>query len=217
MPGAHPHADARGHGGLRREGGAARGVARAGRPDAPARPAGGRGRGGGPPRPRARRLHHPPDAVGGRWGPPWLPTGDPPVPPAGPPDRRLAAFASAWLPWAGTRFDPAAASGANLLRRSARLPSRLLWPRYRMRDAGRRIAAFNFETRVEPGALDTDRDVLVIDYAAVSENPLLIKRIRDELVEIVPGAHLGKMLWRHGQGERHTLLAYFALKTPPAV
>ena len=132
-------------------------------------------------------------------------------------DRTLAAFSSAWLPWAGKRFDTAAASGDNLLLRSARLPSKLLWPRYRMRDAGRRIAAFNFETRVEPGALDTDRDVLVIDYAAVSENPLLIKRIRDELVEIVPGAHLGKMLWRHGQGERHTLLAYFALKTPPAV
>ena len=133
-------------------------------------------------------------------------------------DRTTAALTASWLPWAGKRFDSAAARGDNLLLRSARWPSKLLWPRYRMRDAGRRLAAFNFETRVEPGALDTDRDVLVIDYEVVDDNPaLMIKRIRDELVEIVPGAHLGKMLWRHGQGERHTLLAYFALKTPPAV
>ena len=80
-------------------------------------------------------------------------------------------------------------------------------------DAGKRLAAFDFRTRVEPGALDTDRDVLVIDYAVVDSNPLLIKKIRDELVEVVPGAHLGKMLWRHGDGERHTLLAYFALRS----
>jgi hypothetical protein len=36
-------------------------------------------------------------------------------------------------------------------------------------------------------------------------------QIRDELVEVAPGTHLGKMLWRHRDG-RHTLLAYFALK-----
>ena len=37
--------------------------------------------------------------------------------------------------------------------------------------------------------------------------------IRDELVEILAGAYLGKMLWRH-DGDRHTLLAYFALREP---
>jgi hypothetical protein len=79
-----------------------------------------------------------------------------------------------------------------------------------------RIAAFDFQTRVEPGAIDTDRDVLVIDYAPVDSNPrVIIKSIRDELVEIVPGANLGKMLWRSGSGEdaSYTLLAYFALKS----
>ena len=128
-------------------------------------------------------------------------------------DRTLAMLSTGWLPWAGKRFDSAASSGDNMLLRSARVPSKAIWPRYRMRDAGKRLAAFDFRTRVEPGALDTDRDVLVIDYAVVDSNPLLIKKIRDELVEVVPGAHLGKMLWRHGDGERHTLLAYFALRS----
>jgi hypothetical protein len=130
-------------------------------------------------------------------------------------DRVVAMLTTGWLPWAGKRFDSGAARGDNLLLRSARWPAKLLWPLYGMRDATDRLTAFEFTTWVEPGALDPDRDVLVIDYASVEENPaLVIKRIRDELVEIVPGAHLGKMLWRHGEGERHSLLAYFALKTP---
>lgn len=128
-------------------------------------------------------------------------------------DRILAAITAAWLPWAGKRFDSAAARGDNLLLRSAKLPSKILWPLYKMRDAGDKIAAFDFETRVEAGALDTDLEVLVIDYAPVESNPaLLIKQIRDELVEVVPGAHLGKMLWS-GRDGGHTLLAYFALRS----
>ena len=131
-------------------------------------------------------------------------------------DTSIAALTTAWLPWAGKRFDALAATGDNLLLRSARWPAKLLWPLYGMRDAVERLAAFDFETRVEPGALDRDRDVLVIDYGPVESNPrVVIRSIRDELVEIVPGAHLGKMLWRSGSGEdaSHTLLAYFALKS----
>jgi hypothetical protein len=129
-------------------------------------------------------------------------------------DTGIAALTTAWLPWAGKRFDAAAQTGDNLLLRSARLPSKLLWPLYATRDAGEHLAAFDFETRVEPGALDPDREVLVIDYAPVDSNPaLVIKSIRDELVGIVPGANLGKMLWRHGDGGRHSLLAYFALRS----
>jgi hypothetical protein len=127
-------------------------------------------------------------------------------------DRAVDALASRWLPWAGKRFDAAASGGDNLLLRSARWPSKLLWPAYPMRDAGERLAAFDFETRVERGALDPETDVLVIDYAPVDSNPrLVIKQIRDELVQVAPGTHLGKMLWRHRDG-RYTLLAYFALR-----
>ena len=127
-------------------------------------------------------------------------------------DRAVAGLASRWLPWAGKRFDAAASGGDNLLLRSARWPSKLLWPTYPMRDAGEQLVAFDFKSRVERGALDPDTDVLVIDYAPVDSNPrLVINQIRDELVEVAPGTHLGKMLWRHGDGH-HTLLAYFALR-----
>ena len=127
-------------------------------------------------------------------------------------DRAAAALSSRWLPWAGKRFDAAAQGGDNLLPRSARWPTKLLWPSYRMHDAGDRLTAFSFHTRIERGALDRDTEVLVIDYEPVKSNPrLVIRQIRDELVEVAPGTHLGKMLWRHGDG-RHSLLAYFALR-----
>lgn len=128
-------------------------------------------------------------------------------------DRVAATITGAWMPWAGKRFDSATNSGDNLLARSAKWPARLPWPTYPMRDAGDRLAAFDFETRVEPGKLDPETDVLVIDYAPVDSNPrLVIKQVRDELVEVVPGAHLGKMLWHHGE-DRYSLAAYFALKS----
>jgi hypothetical protein len=131
---------------------------------------------------------------------------------ASPVDAVFRAVTSAWMPWLGKRFDAAEARGDNVLRSNARLPSKLLWPRYTMGDADGDSAAFEFETGVEPGRVDPDRDVLKIDYAAVERNPrLFIKPIRDELVQIVPGANLGKILWRGRSGYR--LIGYFALKS----
>ena len=135
------------------------------------------------------------------------------------PDRALGLITGAWMPWAGKRFDAANSKGDNLLAKSAKWPSKLLWPLYGTRDAGDNLVAFDFTTRVEKGADDPDLDVLVIDYAPVDSNPrVIIKSIRDELVEVVPGTHLGKMLWRSGPYEdaEYSLLAFFALKTPVA-
>ena len=135
------------------------------------------------------------------------------------PDRVLGLITGAWMPWAGKRFDAENAKGENLLARSARWPAKLLWPLYGTRDAGDNLTAFDFTTRVEKGAVDPELDVLVIDYASVESNPrVIIKSIRDELVEVVPGTHLGKMLWRSGPYEdaSYSLLAFFALKTPVA-
>jgi hypothetical protein len=132
-------------------------------------------------------------------------------------DRGIAGIAGAWMPWAGKRFDSANSRGDNLLAKSAKWPAKLLWPVYGTRDAGENLVAFDFTTRVEEGAVDPGLDVLVIDYAPVDSNPrVIIKSIRDELVEVVPGTHLGKMLWRTGPYEDATyhLLAFFALRTP---
>jgi hypothetical protein len=119
-----------------------------------------------------------------------------------------------WMPWQGKSFHAAANRGENRLIGSARWPARLLWPRYSMRGVSEGLLAFDFETYVEAGKVDPDREVLVIDYAKVDDNPrVVIKSIRDELVEIVPGAYLGKILYRTGE-DRYRNLGYFALRTP---
>jgi hypothetical protein len=118
------------------------------------------------------------------------------------------------LPWLGKRFDADAGRGDNVLRQSARYPAKLFWPLYSTRPLGGDRTAFDFETRIEPSEDEGDLNVLVIDYVVVDSNPsFIIKRIRDELVEIVPGANLGKVLWRHGGGT-YSLIGYFALRSP---
>lgn len=67
---------------------------------------------------------------------------------------------------------------------------------------------------VEPGKLDPSVNVLVIDYESVPENPnLLIRQIRDELVQIVPGTNLGKMLVKLPRRKEPFAALYFALKS----
>jgi hypothetical protein len=134
---------------------------------------------------------------------------------ASPIDRAMRAIESVvGLPWLGKRFDAGANRGDNVLRQSARIPAKLFWPLYSTRPLGDDRSAFDFETRVEASEDDAAVEVLVIDYVVVDSNPrFIIKRIRDELVEIVPGANLGKVLWRHGDGS-YTLIGYFALRSP---
>lgn len=128
-------------------------------------------------------------------------------------DRLLRLVTDRWLPWAGKRFNAAAGTGDNMLLASTKPIARAVWPTYRLRPFGERLTGFDFTTSIQRGVLDPDVDVLVIDYASVRSNPwLFIKQIRDELVEVVPGAHLGKMILE-GPGDRHTLLAYFALRS----
>jgi hypothetical protein len=129
-------------------------------------------------------------------------------------DWALRLLTAAWMPWMGKRFDAAANRGDNRLTGSARWPARVLWPMYGPKAASDGLTAFDFETYVEPGKHDPDTDVLVIDYAPVADNPrLLIRSIRDELVEIVPGAYLGKILYRSSDGS-YTNLGFFALRPP---
>src|SRR5438445_530922 len=81
------------------------------------------------------------------------------------------------------------------------------------RAAGGRLA-FEFETAVEPGKIEPAVDVLKIDYAPVAANPrLVIRQIRDELVELVPGTYLGRILWR-SRGGRYANIGFFALRQP---
>jgi hypothetical protein len=132
-------------------------------------------------------------------------------------DRFLTTVTGGWMPWLGKSFDSAANRGYNRLAGSARWPAKLLWPRYSTTDDGDSRAAFDFETAIEPGKADPDVQVLKIDYGPVESNPgLVIRQIRDELVELVPDTYLGKILWRSGEGaeESYSCIGYFALRQP---
>ena len=92
----------------------------------------------------------------------------------------------------------------------------MLWPSYKMTPTDEGHMAFDFDTRIEPGAIEPSPDVLVIDYADEPRNPeLIIRKIRDELVEIVPHTYLGRILYRLKAGG-YKNIGYFALLQRPA-
>ncbi len=129
-------------------------------------------------------------------------------------DTVVRAVTALWMPWQGKRFDSDSATGDNRLTKSTGLVGKLLWPLYSMRDAQSGKLAFDFATYVESGKDDPDRQVMVIDYANVESNPrLVIRSIRDELVELVPGVYLGKILFDTGSGQ-FSKIGFFALRTP---
>ncbi|MCW1959035.1 MAG: hypothetical protein KIH64_010925 [Mycobacterium sp.] len=128
-------------------------------------------------------------------------------------DAVVRVITSMWMPWQGKRFDKDAAKGDNRLTKSTGLVGKLLWPLYKMTDHTDGKLAFDFDTYVEAGKEDPDVDVMVIDYAEIEKNPkLVIRKIRDELVELVPGVYLGKILYNTGSG--YYRLGYFALRIP---
>jgi hypothetical protein len=129
-------------------------------------------------------------------------------------DKLIGSITNAWMPWLGKKFYPEEKRGENTLTGSARWAAKLLWPLYSTGDSPLGRTAFDFRTYVEAGRLDPALDVLVIDYESVEANPrLLIRQIRDELVEIVPGANLGKMLVTVPRRTEPITGLYFALRS----
>ncbi|MBB3036707.1 hypothetical protein [Hoyosella altamirensis] len=112
-------------------------------------------------------------------------------------DRTVTAVTDLWMPWEGKRFAPE--GGSNRISSRASTPLRLLWPLYSMTQTEDGTLAFEFKTHVEESRDKDaeDQKVLVIDYKSIETNPrLLIRSIRDELVELAPGVFLGKILFR---------------------
>ena len=125
------------------------------------------------------------------------------------------AAGEAWMPWLGKTFHAGEQTGVNVVTGDARLPFKALWPSYEPEQLGDgRLAVMTFDTRVGPGTLDPDRQVLKIDYDHDGNPKLAIRNILDELVQVVPGAYLGKMLMRTKRGAPFRLTAYFALEQP---
>ncbi|HEY7268235.1 MAG TPA: hypothetical protein VH951_00275 [Dehalococcoidia bacterium] len=118
-----------------------------------------------------------------------------------------------YLPWLGKTFDAASQSGDNVFVDNAwsKASGRLGWPEYRVRcddDPPGTIRVFPFESYIAAGIEDPDVRVLKIDYGD-SRNPLPVRRVIDELVELPGGYCLGKV---HMRGLRHMRrVAFFGL------
>ena len=109
-------------------------------------------------------------------------------------------IAGAWMPWLGKSFDPEAQTGVNVLLANARLALRTVWPGYvPEREGGGRIEAFPFRTRIAPGTLDPQVEVLKIDYDWDPNPDRVVRHILDELVQVSDDTYLGKILYR-GRG-----------------
>lgn len=110
------------------------------------------------------------------------------------PLRWLAA--SRFFPWQGKHFDTRA-------RKSGHGDNTIRLPFYRAQ-------WFGFRTRISKSLLDGG-DCIQLDYDSAA-NPRPLRRIRDELREVVPGLYLGPALWRRKK-DGPVLLLWFALDT----
>jgi hypothetical protein len=128
-----------------------------------------------------------------------------------PTDALVKGIGQLYMPWLGKSFDPANERGINVLVPSARGPMKVLWPKYTPeRELVDRIECFPFTTRVDPGAIDPDVNVLKIDYDHDANPDFLIRRILDELVQIDEGLYLGKILFRRKSGWKP--IGFFSLE-----
>jgi hypothetical protein len=129
----------------------------------------------------------------------------------GPLDTFIRWLAGLYMPWEGKSFDPHTSTGENRFATSVTLPMRLLWPSYTpLEHTATGLFAFQFRTRIAPGELDPDIDVLKIDYDFEANPGFVIRRILDELVQVGKGVYLGKVLFRFGY--RFHLIGYFSLE-----
>ena len=100
-----------------------------------------------------------------------------------------------YLPWQGKTFDAHAASGDNLFADNtwSKATEKLGWPEYRVpsEDPPGMVRVFPFRTSIAPGIEEPETRVVKLDYAA-APNPLPVRRITDEIVELPGGYILGK-------------------------
>lgn len=118
-----------------------------------------------------------------------------------------------YLPWLGKTFDAESQTGDNVFVNNtwSKATGKLGWPEYRVHsedDPPGTIRVFPFHSYVSSGIEDPDVAVLKIDYRD-TKNPLPVRRIVDELVELPGGYCLGKA---HMRGLREfRRVAFFGL------
>lgn len=122
-------------------------------------------------------------------------------------------MARLYIPWLGKRFDAASQTGDNFFKPGMRLWSHLYWPMYNgYRHYGRNLlTAFPFRTYTGPGVLDSEVEVLKLDYGDPRNPGFIVRDVLDELVQVTGNYYLGKAYIRKS-GDDYRLVAFFALQ-----
>jgi hypothetical protein len=120
-----------------------------------------------------------------------------------------------YLPWLGKTFDAGASTGDNVFTDNAwsKAAEKIGWPEYRVQNDEEPgiVRVFPFRTFAGLGIEDPDLEVLKIHYADMP-NPLPVRRLVDEVVELPGGYILGKA---HMRGLREfRRICFFGLTSP---
>jgi hypothetical protein len=122
------------------------------------------------------------------------------------------AILAMWLPWRGKYLVAAESRGDNIFTSRSRWLFRLLYPFYRGVINGDGVfRALRFTTSIKAGMIDTDRQVLNINYDSPDNPALTIRPIIDELVQVHDGVYLGKIHFHWWWG-RWQMIGYFSLR-----
>lgn len=119
-------------------------------------------------------------------------------------------------PWLGKSFDSENQIGFNIFTPFGAKILKIaspFYPKFSVNEEGN-TRAYYFKTWVGKGLKDTGVDVLKLDYAAMRENPLFIRIILDEVVEVAPQKYLGKIHVKLLPGFFVTI-GYFGLTEQP--
>lgn len=115
--------------------------------------------------------------------------------------------------WTGKTFNPETGTGYNRVTASTYLPARIAMPHYRLKKQGRELLGFDFHHRIDTSPVAPHLQVRGITYDDPAfKNPLILPKVRDEIVEIVPDVFLGRVVYRAKHG--WDVVGYFALRYP---
>ena len=120
------------------------------------------------------------------------------------------------VPWLGKSFDSANQLGFNIFTPFGAKLLKIMTPLYKHQSVNKdgNTDAYYFKTRTEAGLKDPQLNVIKLDYDS-KENPVLIRIILDEIVEISPEQFLGKIHLKVFP-QFYSTIGYFSLKKAEA-
>ncbi|MCK5789886.1 MAG: hypothetical protein KAH34_03555 [Ketobacter sp.] len=115
--------------------------------------------------------------------------------------------------WTGKTFNRKTGTGYNRITASAYIPTKLAMPHYKLQKQGNELLGFDFHHRIDSSPVAPHLKVRAITYDEPSfKNPLILPKVRDEIVEIVPDVFLGRVVYKVKHG--WDIVGYFALRYP---